>query len=199
MPSAHQTGVCSTKSKFAVLLVIAFSAALPALADVITYDGSLPVGPTFHRPFRNGDSPPFGTAEGDFYYNVQDFAVSVDGVYTMQGIDYEFDQYMILYQGSFDPVNPLVNALVANDDDGFGALSLISHSLDAGTQYYLVTTTFQELTTVLQFRNEIDGPGTITLGDPQGVPEPSTMSLLALGLVALGVFLPRKWLRGVRL
>ena len=52
------------------------------------------------------------------------------------------DTHMSLYVNSFDPANPSVNFVVADDDSGGNAFSLITQNLTAGTTYIIVVSTY---------------------------------------------------------
>ena len=180
-----------------VLAVLALSmvVAIPACAALLTYSGSLTSGsPQFYRPNAN-TVPPTSTASAAMvFYHVQPFFVSSAGIYTMEGIlpATGYDQFMVLYELAFDPDSPLTNALEANDDSGSGMLSRITRSLTADHQYYFVSTTFSPGQSLpVFFTNQISGDGAITLGETSAIPEPATVSLLGVGLVALLVLVRR--------
>lgn len=53
------------------------------------------------------------------------------------------DTYMALYQTSFNAASPELNFLHADDDDGVGVLSKITHTLTQGATYVVVVTTYE--------------------------------------------------------
>ncbi|PTM08318.1 MAG: hypothetical protein DA408_20755, partial [Bacteroidetes bacterium] len=106
--------------------------------------GVLDVGdPTFTRPPATEDpgAPP------TCYYERFDFSIDAVDLYTfsMAGV-FGQDLYFALYQGGFDPNNPLNNLLATDDDGGpgFNPELMIQLMLIPGN-YTLVTTTFFSL------------------------------------------------------
>lgn len=66
----------------------------------------------------------------------------VTGNYTITSlINSPFDGFGVLYQNSFNPLTPLVNAITASDDV-IGDEPEITAVLTAGTTYIYVHTTF---------------------------------------------------------
>lgn len=174
--------------------------ALPGAAE---FSGSISTSDPAHHRVANFNAEPSGfrllelanpTANA-VRYDLVPFHVSASGSYTM-GIATSFDSYLALYRDSFDPTNSVTNAQHANDE-GFNVLrraslgsldvdndtngtSRFDDQLVAGTQYYLVVTTYQNGLSGNYF-GQIVGPGTVTLGL---VPEP-TAALVLLALPML--------------
>lgn len=178
------------------LILLACFAGSKVQADDVTYSYTLTgADPTFNRTLAG--NPPtglsgVGTAVS---YYLQPFYVNVSDSYTLETIAATLapntadDTFLILYQDAFNPATPLVNALQADDDAGAGSLSLISNRpLTAGTQYFLVTTTFNngalgDITT--RIANVTTG-NTAVLGFV-AVPEPATLAFAGAGLFAAGL------------
>jgi hypothetical protein len=158
-------------------------------AEAATFIGDTTGGSTFNRPLTNASSPPVSlSAVGtDVRFNSQVFNVDTMGIYTAEVLaaGTDFDPFFILYQNSFNPLNQLNNALIADDDDGVGFLAGIGIAnpdnivLSPGTNYFLVTTGFNNAD-FGTFTNEILGPGNITFA-----PVPFEFEA-SLGLIALG-------------
>ena len=123
-----------------------------------------------------------GTA--DHPYGIQEFTVDTDGVYTINTAWDGFDGYLYLFDSPFaedDSTN------IAFDDDfnGTAESQIDSVSLLAGQTYYLVSTTFggeAGVTDLASLKTTISGPGTAAL-----VPEPSSLSLVLVGFLALAL------------
>lgn len=150
--------------------------------------------------------PGWGEANETFYYNLISFTVDTEGewraantsITSNDSFDYtnyqqQFDQtpwfnadtYIFVYEDSFDPTNPTLN-LIAQDDDGYDGGNDVqfdlTYSLETGTTYYSVVTTYdpEELMS-----------GNIDIYGPNGasfiytiIPEPAAFPLV-LGCVAL--------------
>jgi hypothetical protein len=161
-------------------------------AATTPFSGALSAAdPVFNRPLSG--APPTGLSGvgTGVSYDLLPFFVTANASYTIETLSASFatgtpdDTFIVLYQNSFSAAAPLTNALVADDDAGVGFLSLATANLTAGTQYFLVVTSFANG----QFGNYTGsisalGNATAILGV---VPEPSTsaMMLAALGLGGL--------------
>jgi hypothetical protein len=112
------------------------------------------------------------------------FFVSAAGSYTIDQSQ-AFDGYIFVYEDAFDPALPLINGVAGNDDGTGIGDSTLTASLTAGTQYYLVTTGFDndEFGTYSGTISSTAGIATIGL-----IPEPSSLSILA----AAGLFAARR-------
>jgi hypothetical protein len=157
-------------------------------APAQVYSGTTVGGPIWNRPVANANNPPstlsnIGTAVP---YHVQSFTVSASGTYTFFSqalLPPNWDNYLFLYQNAFDPASPLANALIGNDDFGNVGRSSFDYAVNSGTSYFLVTTGFAN-SNAGTFTNTITGPGVASFGT-QTVPEPSTVALVASGLLGL--------------
>lgn len=150
---------------------------LPVLgwADVDLYSGTLsPTGPRFNRPVPNGNLPPTAVSAFSVGYQVTPFFVTAAGSLTAAIIDAQpvaptaFDPFLALYQGGFNPTTPLVGGVIANDDGGTrgpgGIWPQFTVNVTPFTQYYLVTTGFNDSSDFGSFVGEIDGPGSVSVG-----------------------------------
>ncbi|MBD2386863.1 hypothetical protein [Cylindrospermum sp. FACHB-282] len=176
-------------------IVSFFIFSLPSLAVSISFTGDLTGAPLFDSP--NEGNPPTSTVNiGEIFpYISQPFFVSNSGTYNflsqVTGLTTQplspgatnWNNVTILYGNSFDPENPLTNAVIANDNfpdtlsSGFNGINLI-----ANTQYFLVTTVFNPDDGFGTFNNTIaetvsTGSNNINLGSlppATDVPEPTT-------------------------
>ncbi len=128
--------------------------------NFITYDATLDESQTFNRP--NDGNPPATTIGNDFYFHVQPFVVDTDEEYILETSAANFNTALALYEDSFDPSNPLINNLAANDDDD-SIFPRITADLIKNKQYILVTTSSSGMENG-NFTGKIAGLGQITLG-----------------------------------
>lgn len=170
----------------AIGLGLTLAAACNASAATIGFSGDTTGAPTYNRPLSVlGALSSVGTA---VHYQVHGFTVSANGTYSIATTSANWqnsDTFLTLYSGTFDPLHALTNAIVADDDNGPGALSLFSRALTTSTQYFLVVTGFE---------NSMFGAYTGTIGtegngiatiNQANVPLPSSFALLGLGVLAL--------------
>lgn len=124
-----------------------------------TYSGTTAGGPWWLRPEWEPDVG-FWYVSGNYVpYHVQAFTVAGDGAYLIFSAQ-QYDGYLYLYEGSFDPTNQL-EALLDGDDDYYDMNhSMVQGSLVPGQTYYIVTSGFISYGT---FTNEIFGPSAVTL------------------------------------
>lgn len=185
----------ATTSKIALagsILGFGLIGAHPAQAATFTYSGDTTASPTWNRPDGTSNTGTNGfvpnTLSGVISpYSAFQFNVDTAGSYDFQStstslandnnypVGTNWDNFTFLYAGSFDPNNPLTNAIVGNDDFPAFLLgkSFFSTVLNPGTNYFLVTTGFfpsQRGT----FNNSITGNGNIFVGSA-AVPEPFTI------------------------
>lgn len=179
----------------ATLAAAAFALTVPASAAFYLDDTT--GGPTFTRALEDFSGlSVFGV---DVAYDVYAFSVTTSGDYSVRSFaagvfkDDPWDQFIFLYQDSFDPAQPLINGVIADDDFNGVGRSGFDIALSAGTAYYLVTTGF-ETGDEGRFLNIIRGPGEII----PVIPEPETYALLAMGLGAVVLAVRRRRLDGDR-
>lgn len=171
----------------AMLLVVLLLTAGESSAGMVTYLGTTIGQLTWNRP--NAGDPPIPPVSGigtAVPYSVQEFTVSQSGAYdfiSSSVIPTDWDNNLYLYQAEFNPLTPLNNIIVGNDDfPDVGRSGFNSVNLSAATSYFLVTTGFNNASSG-SYSNTVTGPGDIVLIAP--VPEPSSMVLLAVSACSL--------------
>lgn len=187
-----------------ILALLLFGSPITSLAIDFNYTAIIngssplwrrPVDPTPLNP--NDVTPPttlatVGSGLGDnVRFHAFSFTVNLTGLYTFisNANAPNWDNYIVLYQGTFNPATPLVNAMGANDDypifgNVVGVSRLNNVSLTAGTTYHFVTTAYAN-GTVGTAANLISGPaGSLVTAS---VPEPGTYALVGIALVVMGL------------
>jgi hypothetical protein len=165
----------------AVLAAAAVSAAPAQAATIYSVIGTTEGGATFNRTLTG--TPPttlsgVGTAVA---YNTFSFSPALGGTYDflLTSTTANFDPFLALYAGTFDPTSPLTNVLVANDDLGNTTLSGFSYELLANSSYTAVIT---------GFNNADFGTYTLAISTAAeaAVPEPATWGLMLVGFGLVG-------------
>lgn len=179
--------------------IFLLSLVLPAAQAIVFWSGTLEgTDPTFNRP-ANMSGLSFSAT--DVHYDVQPFYVSAPGDYVFES-GQNFDGFVLVYGGSFDPASAMLGLLGGGDDFtpdpfspnpsernelidpwgyDFGSKldSVVNGfglmALSSGVQYFAVTTTFSNSATGNYFNALGGGPGVVNLGV---VPEPSALTFL---------------------
>jgi len=145
--------------------------------------------PTYNRAIE--DLSTLSAIGTDVAYDTFAFSVDTAGTYTFRSfalpVATPWDNFLFLYQGSFNPSNALSNGLIGNDDFNSIGRSGFDITLSTGVAYVLVTTGFGN-EDAGRYLNLIRGPGNITAP----VPEPETYALLLAGLAAVGFVARRR-------
>ena len=131
----------------AVLFAVILSSAAAAWADSgATFYGDTTLGNTFNRPASLSALSTIGT---NVRYSAQPFFPNSDANCLIHSVqEGDFDGYLLLYQGSFDPTSPLDNLIYLDDDGtlGIGSSEIpadpadLSVPLSFSSDYVLVTT-----------------------------------------------------------
>lgn len=135
-----------------------------AQAGENSYSNTIAGGPAFDRPGLNCLAQALHTG---MHHHLQPLTVDTDGSYAFESAqDGGYDGFLVLYEEGFEASDPAQNCIKANDEGPGGVgTSAFSADLIAGTQYILVTTSFDVLSEDPgTFSNTISGPGEIILG-----------------------------------
>lgn len=130
-----------------LLLLGLLASARPAAAGAaFSFYGTTATGRTFDRPAIPGP----GLSGKTVGYSSQPFFVDANATCSLSSVqEGSFNGVVYLYQGAFDPSNPVNNLVAANDDaaTGAGTSALAGLALDANKSYYLVTASNEPGTT----------------------------------------------------
>jgi len=126
------------KKTIAAMAVLALAGT--AMADNFSYSGMNDQG-SWDRPIGGG---PGISGLGPVMFHAETFTITAGGLHDISSVQ-DYDGYIHLYLGSFDPLDQLTN-LLAGDDDGVGGVGtsdLMGINLLSGSTYVLVTSAFQ--------------------------------------------------------
>jgi hypothetical protein len=162
---------------------------LNGIAGTITYSANTDGGPLWNRPEEGIPPTALGISPlgGSVPYHVQQFTVATAANYTFYSLATpdSWDNFIFLYELSFDPTQPLQHVLAGDDDlvPGVPGESQFNYNLSAGTQYFMVTTGWLDYSRG-PFTNTIS---TTANGDIQLTPEPGTLTLLVAGIALVSL------------
>lgn len=170
--------------------VAAFACSAPVMAAVTIVDNAITDGPSFNRTVAGFPPPVLSTVGTDVFYDAIPFTVTGDGAYSiaLDAAGDGFDAFLLIYENGFDPLSPLANIVVADDDSGIGLNSLVSFlGLTAGVNYVAVATTFN-IGETGAYRLTLTGAGdnAAIIGGTGAVPEPGSWAMMMLGFGLIG-------------
>ncbi len=137
----------------------------------LRYSASTIDGKTFVRP---DDGSGQTAADRTVKYHRYSFVAPVSDRYEIRS-EQDFDGYLLLYEGFFNPKKPNLNLVAFNDDfpstdPNIDRLSRVAFELESGQRYTVVTTAFDSgvtgLFTNVITRNIPPPPPTVTLPAP---------------------------------
>lgn len=119
--------------------------------EPFNYEGRIDSGQTFERPSG------CGSASGSTVsYHVQSFQATEFGFAEVRSYQENFDGVIALYEGNFDPNDPLANCIGYNDDDQDLRTSFFGVEINPDVDYFLVTAGYSG-TDNGSFKNSIVG------------------------------------------
>jgi|GEM_PF-5712817 len=154
--------------KLSAMMLLALMCALFGAQDALAqqFSGTVSSSPSWYRPYA-GTPPSSIRTSSPIGYTTQDLYVSAAGTYTIN-VSWSFDGYLFLYTTAFDANNQLTNALTGNDDYGGLYGSQVSYSLQTGTRYIIVYTSYSGSTG--SYNTTVTGPGTGSTTPPNDAP-----------------------------
>lgn len=188
------------KVRSALIATAAVLCAQAASAAIVPFSGALAnTDQTFNRPQLGNPPSGLSVVGTSVFYDLFPFFVNITTSYSLETLSASFspfstdDTFMVLYQTAFNRLTPLANVLQTDDDAGPGLLSLITRTLNPGTQYFMVVTSFGNAVTGAYTGQIASTTGTATFGTLGGVVStPSTLALVPLALAALALTRRRK-------
>ncbi len=116
--------------------------------EVTQFEGTLDeTDNVWTRPFVTGGTCNASAVGVDVPYDAFEFELDMDGANEFEVMTFtapSADSFLALYEGCFDPTDPCANLVITNDDANGSFLSEITTTLEAGINYFLVMTTFDE-------------------------------------------------------
>ena len=128
------------------ILLLLFTGICIQIAGAQSISGAITSSdPTFNRPTEGSPPTVLSTQGSNVSYDLIPYTVSGPGLLTIVCTgSINFDTYGFLYSpAGFNPVNPLTNVLVGDDDSGPGVNFAITYNFPAAGTYYLVVTTLK--------------------------------------------------------
>ena len=128
------------------ILLLLFTGICIQIAGAQSISGAITSSdPTFNRPTEGSPPTILSTQGSNVSYDLIPYTVSGPGLLTIVCTgSINFDTYGFLYSpAGFNPVNPLTNVLVGDDDSGPGVNFAITYNFPAAGTYYLVVTTLK--------------------------------------------------------
>lgn len=180
----------------ATILVCSIALPFAASAGFISINGSTLGDPTWNRLIAG--NPPTGVSGVGtaVAYDVILFQVDVSTTYDFLSTannPASWDNYLFLYQDSFDSLNQLTNVIIGNDDFPVIGLSGFNGvALSAGVNYYVVTSGFGNTDAGDFTLNISSNLGTAFIPNVNAVSAPSTLAIFALALFGTGMLGRRK-------
>jgi hypothetical protein len=174
------------------MVAAAVCAAAPGwAADSTTFTGTTVGGPLWNRPEEGAPPTALSLLGTAVPYSVQQLQTDLTAPYTFLDTStspLDWDNYTFLYRDGFDAGSPLAQVLIGNDDFGLVGVSGFTFVLEAGVDYFFVTTG-RTNGDAGAFSATITGPTAVSL-----VPEPSTLAGL-FWLGGLGALAARRRVR----
>jgi uncharacterized delta-60 repeat protein len=150
------------------------------------YTGTTQDAPRWQRPHQDGNSVPQSLGSTSIPHEVVCFQVMATQTYEVRSTATQgWDNFLCLYEGSFDASQPLQSLIAANDDDPNVGTAACDLTLEVGKTYYAVTTGYRDSSQggyQLDVRTALPS---ISVEQPVGNSLESGVSVLDFGQVAL--------------
>ncbi|RYE22584.1 MAG: hypothetical protein EOP42_24240, partial [Sphingobacteriaceae bacterium] len=159
--------------KSLLILLLSFFCLYQLRAQIVTnFSGNLTTANVFVRPKINGgyikQAGPgdFLAGSGNYNYLALKVVPSITGNYAIKVTGGSIsDTYILVYQDNFTSTAPLTNLIAGNDDDTDLKANIHSVNLIAGSNYYLVATSFaNNIIGSISFNST--GPSTLAISNP---------------------------------
>jgi len=147
----------------------------PPPPGTIEYSGTLVGAPTWNRP-----DPPEPNTVGPVGYHAFPFEAERGGLYTLTSVQ-DFDGFLVLYEGEFDPTQPYQGLVAVNDDGATAGTSVIAEVLEPG-DYVLVTTSCGPAGSMVCGPHQGTFENTIVPPPEIGAEDPPTIQLFEVDL-----------------
>lgn len=102
-----------------------------------------------------------GLSSNNYYFQAIQITIYTSGTYTLIS-ESTIDTYGYLYRDYVDPSYPYRNLIASDDDSGGNRQFRIIYSLQSGTTYVLLVTTFSSYT-IGNFLVRVSGPSSVNL------------------------------------
>jgi hypothetical protein len=170
--------------------IVPISVPVPAAPSprVLTVSGNTTGGPISARPdVDDGGTTIVSTNATAVAFQTFQFRVGAVGTYSFLS-NGDYDTFLSVYLGAYDPSNPLANLIGFNDDGGdlifTNHVSAFAEDLLPGFTYTLVTAGFAN-DSFGPFADAVVGPGAVSA--VVAVPEPETLALMLSGFGLIGI------------
>ena len=164
-------------------LAAALALSLSSLSAAQTFFGTTAGAPIWNRPTEGAPPISLSGVGTEVPYQATLVSVSANGSYTFNmNSTTGWDSYAFLYADPFNAASPLANVLIGDDNNGSPSNEQFTINLTTGIQYVFVGTGYGNADFGAYRLDVTSQAGTATFAP---VPEPASMTALAIGGLAL--------------